>query len=698
MRSDSFAPLRCLFAVVLAAAVAATSVPLLAEERKTDAAASEARIAKAAEYLASDELEGRGVGTKGIDKAADFIADEFRRLGLKTELFEGSPFQTFSMTVSSDLGPKENNRLTLVGPPVVKVTDGDAAEDAATEDADEPIKLELELEKSFMTLAVGGNGEVEAPLVFVGYGITDKTNQYDDYAGVDVKDRVVLMIRKEPQQGDPKSVFNGDKPSQHATFMRKIANAYEHGAKAVILVNDDYDLQQRAASERKAWHADLEKIAEARSKLAGAEALDPAASAAVYAEITKLAEGLATRGKRLAAGQDELLAFAGAGQESGHRRMPVWFCLRSAIEPAVKQATGKDLATIEREIDENLQPQSQVLAGWTVVGEARIDQQQAEVKNVVAVLEGEGPLAEETIVIGAHYDHIGYGGPGSLAPWTHEIHNGADDNASGTAALIETAERLVAAGKAPRRRIVFIAFTAEERGLVGSAYYCRNPRFPLERTVAMINMDMVGRLRDDKLIVYGTGTAGEFDGLVDELGVQHGFKITKHEGGFGPSDHSSFYAQKIPVLHLFTGNHSDYHRPSDTAEKLNIAGMRRVVDYLVDATLAIDALDAPPAYREIKKIEHIGDSGGDRPYFGSIPDYASDDVEGLPLMGVAPEGPAAKAGLKAGDVIIGLGESRIGGIEDFDSALRKFKPGDKAKVKVRRDDKELELEVEFGRR
>jgi hypothetical protein len=377
--------------------------------------------------------------------------------------------------------------------------------------------------------------------------------------------------------------------------------------------------------------------------------------------------------------------------------MPVWFCLRSSLEPVIKQATGKDLAAIEKEIDANLTPLSQALPGWNVQAEASVNQVQAEVKNVVGVLEGEGPLADETIIVGAHYDHVGFGGPGSLAPWTHEVHNGADDNASGTAALIETAERLVASGITPKRRIVFIAFTAEERGLIGSAYYCRNPRFPLEKTIAMLNMDMVGRLRDDKLIVFGTGTAAEFDALVSEAAARHSLQVTKKEEGFGPSDHSSFYAQKIPVLHLYTDSHADYHRPTDDADKLNIPGMRRVVDYLVDVIGRIDSAETRPSYREIKRVASIGD-GGDRPYFGSIPDYASEDVEGLKLMGVSPNGPAAAAGLQGGDIIIGLGESKITGIETYDSALRKFKPGDKTKVKLRRGDKIMELEVTFGKR
>jgi Zn-dependent M28 family amino/carboxypeptidase len=318
------------------------------------------------------------------------------------------------------------------------------------------------------------------------------------------------------------------------------------------------------------------------------------------------------------------------------------------------------------------------------------------VKNVVAVLEGEGPLADETIVLGAHYDHLGLGGAGSLAPWTTDIHNGADDNASGTATLLEAARRLATSGEKPRRRIVFIAFTGEERGLLGSAHYVRQPRFPLESTVAMFNLDMVGRLNENKLQVFGTGTAKEFEPLVDKLGEQYGFQIAKHPGGFGPSDHSSFYAKKIPVLHLFTGTHSDYHRPSDDSPKINVEGMRRVADMLVDVVRATDAAEAKPTYIEIKRVEALGD-GGDRPYFGSIPDYGG-NVEGLLLSGVVEGGPAEKGGLKGGDVIVKLGDSKITGIEDFDSALRKHKPGDKIKVTVQRDGKPVELEVTLSRR
>jgi Peptidase family M28/PDZ domain/PA domain len=645
--------------------------------------AAENRIQSAVEYLASDALEGRGVETEGINKAADYIANEFTKLGLKTEIFDKSPFQKFEITIKSELGPEDKNTLAIQGLPM--------------SDGKEPMRQILKLGESFTPMAVGGSGTLQAPVVFVGYGITDKTNNYDDYANVNVKDKIVIIIRKEPQQDDPKSVFNGTNPSQHATFMRKIANASEHGASGVILVNDDFDLANKMTSDKKSWREELDKLAEIRQQLTQPN-LATEEEQKLTQEINRLAESIATRGTRLKQGYDELVAFSGAGEESTHRKTPVWFCLRSVIDPLIQQAIGKNLAALEDAIDADLKPRSQELTGWQIMGEANVVQKKAEVKNVVAVLEGTGPLAEETIVVGAHYDHVGWGGAASLAPWTHEIHNGADDNASGTAALLEVAKRLTSGDFKPRRRIVFMAFTAEERGLLGSAYYCRHPRYALDKTIAMFNMDMVGRLNNDKLIVYGTGTAPEFDPWVNELGKKHTFEITKHEGGFGPSDHASFYAQKIPVLHLFTGTHDDYHRPGDDTAKLNVPGIRRVVDLLCDVIYKTNALDTRPAYKEIKKFEHIGDSGGDRPYFGSIPDYSKADAGGLALMGTVPEGPAAKAGLKAEDIIVQFGESKITGIEDFDSALRKFKVGDKVKLKVKRGDKVIDIEVTLGKR
>jgi len=661
---------------------------LLAAE---SAAVAEARLKESVGYLASDALEGRGVGTQGLDKAADYIAGQFKQLGLKTDLFGGSPFQQFEVTVAAEMGPQEHNRLTLVG----------------TESDGSPKRIELKLSESFTPLALGGSGEFDAPLVFAGYGITaknlkrgDETLTYDDYARVDVKGKVVMLIRKEPQQKDDKSPFDGKRASQYATFARKISNAADHGAAAVIIVNDEAELDSRRDEKSKVLTTALDKLAELKQKLSSTETAGDTLPR-LAKEISQVAAEAAEASATLANTTDSLLPFSGAGDTSSRSKLPVYFCTRAVIDDVLKAAATKDLATVEREIDSDLTPRSFELRGWRAAGKANVIEKKAQVKNVVAALEGEGPLADETIVLGAHYDHLGFGGSGSLAPWTTDIHNGADDNASGTSVLLELAHRLATAPSKPRRRIVFIAFTGEERGLLGSAHYVREPRFPLEKTIAMLNLDMVGRLHDNQLAVYGTGTAKEFDPLVERLCSEQGFKITKHAGGFGPSDHSSFYSKKIPVLHLFTGTHSDYHRPSDDAEKLNIEGMRRIADLIMDIVKDIDVSSERPTYVEIRRVERIADAsdtGGDRPSFGSMPAYPNPVKDGVLLEAVLEGSPAEKAGVKGGDVLLKLGDDKITVLEDFEAALRQHKPGDRIKVIVRRGEKQIETEVTLGRR
>lgn len=650
--------------------------------------ASNKRLKESVTYLASDELEGRGLGTKGIDKAADYLAAEFARLGLKTDLFEGTAFQKFKVTTGAELGPVDANKLFLQGPP--------------EKEGAEPKKLELALGKEFTPLAMGGSGKVSAPLVFVGYGITAKDLKkdfvYDDYEGVDVKGKIVVIIRKEPQQENKDSIFDGVASSSHADFREKIANATAHGAVAVILVNDSLELKNRTQLAQKQLADSLDALVQHQTKFK--EIKEPTVDEfAIYvSRAEKLASSAAESAKLLGTSVDGLFPISGGADGSG-RKIPVFFCLRETIDGLVKGALGKDLATIEKEIDGDLKPQSKDLTGWSASGEANILRKEAEVKNVIAVLEGEGPLANETIVVGAHYDHLGFGGAGSLAPWTTAIHNGADDNASGTSTLLEVATRLAHSGKKPRRRIVFMAFTGEERGLLGSKYYVKNPRFALENTIAMYNLDMVGRLKDNKLAVYGTSTAKHFDAMVEELSKQMGFVLTKYEGGFGPSDHHSFYARKIPVLHFFTGTHTDYHRPSDDPEKLNIEGMRRVADMLAEIIQRTDATDARPEYVEIKKIESVASSGGGEraSSLGTMPDYNA-KADGVVLELIMPGGPAEKAGLKAGDVLTKFGDLKISNIEDFENALRKHKPGDKVKLMAKRGAEDVELEATLGTR
>jgi hypothetical protein len=658
--------------------------PIAAAADTAAEAASELRLKTSVEYLASDGLEGRGVGTKGLELAAEYLAAEFARLGLKTDLFDGTPFQKFSVTTGAELGAKEKNQLVLVGPP--------------EKEGGDPRRIALELGKAFHPLAIGGSGQITAPLVFVGYGIsaTDLENnaKYDEYEGLDVKGKVVVIIRKEPQQELKESVFSGVRPSRHAHFATKISNAFGHGAAAVLLVNDGLELRQRRDDEKRAFDETVDRLVESRRKFKENPHATPTDREKHASEIGQLAEQIALLSKRQSENPDPVLPLDGAGIDAGHRQLPVLFCGRQSIDGLVKAALGKDLAAIEKEIDETLKPQSAELAGWSASIQADVIHKEADVKNVMAVLEGEGPLADETIIVGAHYDHLGMGGAGSLAPWTSAVHNGADDNASGTSTLLEIAHRLVTSEKKPRRRIVFIAFTGEERGLLGSAHYVRQPRFPLEKTIAMYNLDMVGRLKDDKLVVYGTGTAQNFDPLIEKLCQEMGFKLSKQPEGFGPSDHSSFYARKIPVLHLFTGTHTDYHRPSDDADKLNVPGMRRVAELVTRIVEQTDATDARPQYVEVKGAVTMlaGDPSSPRPSLGTIPDEGA-NADGVPLIGTLPGSAAERAGVQAGDILQRLGDTRIANINDFENALRKHKPGDKVKLIVKRGDKTVELEA-----
>jgi hypothetical protein len=642
-----------------------------------DASLVENRLSQAARYLASDELEGRGVGTKGLDLAAAYIAQQFRDIGLKTEAYDGQPFQKFTMTTGASLGP--HNELVLIGP--------------SPEAGKDPQSVAWKLGEQFNPLAIGGSGKFDLPLVFVGYGISGKDEKYDDYANVDVKDKAVVILRHEPQQNNPHSEFNGTKTSTHAPFKRKVSNAYEHGAAAVIFCTDDFDIQKTVAALRKRWQTAVDEIADENTKfkaLANPSADDHKKH---EEQIRRLADDVKKFAEQLDAAKDPLLEFDGAGPDAAEgRNFPVLYCRRGALDPIIRSSLGKTLAQVEAEIDQGPNPHSRALTGWRMVGETSVERQETEVKNVVGVLEGEGPHARETIVIGAHYDHLGFGGAGSASPGVREIHNGADDNGSGTTVLIEVARQLASRAKKLPRSVVFVAFTGEERGLIGSARYVRNPLVPLESTVAMLNMDMVGRLQDEKLIVHGTGTAEEFDALVERFGKQYGFEITKKPGGFGPSDHSSFYAAKVPVLFFFTGSHKDYHRPSDDFDKLNIAGMRRIGQMVSEIAVTLAEADTRPRYVEVKGGNETLGGGGDRPYFGSIPDFSQDE-SGYALTGVTNGGPAQRAGIKAGDIIIQLGDSKIGNLEDFDSALRKYKAGDKVPVVVKRGSEQIRLEA-----
>ena len=308
-----------------------------------------------------------------------------------------------------------------------------------------------------------------------------------------------------------------------------------------------------------------------------------------------------------------------------------------------------------------------------------------------------------TLVVGAHYDHLGYGGESSLAPNQHVPHVGADDNASGVAAMMEVAARAAGRAKAgalPLHNLVFCAFTGEEMGLVGSGHFVDQPTRPLESIEAMLNMDMVGRLREHRLLVMGVGTAGEFPDLVARVNrASESFDLKTSSDGFGPSDHSSFYKRKVPVLMLFTGAHADYHKPSDTWDKINYEGLAQVSRF---AAAIVDSLDARPrpSYVVAKADStagRIAGGGGYGAYLGTIPDYLKTEG-GVLLSGVRNGSPAEQAGIQGGDVIVKFDGVRIDNIYDYTFALRSRKPGQQVRITVKRGSADVDLLATLGRR
>ncbi len=630
-------------------------------------------------YLASDELEGRGIGTKGLNKAADYIRDQFKEAGLDVTQVNGGAFQFFKMTTKAILG--KPNTLTLLGP--------------------HGQKIELKPDVDFVPCSFGGGGKISGDLVFAGYGLDD--HDFREYQGLDVKGKVVIIMRRNPGQSEEEQDGMGPGPNgpprrrQSAADLRsKLSNAIAAGASAVIFLNDPFSVRKNAKDAESRVRRATNHLVDAAIALDAAQEKG-ANSSAVTDAIKELREDV-TKLKKAKADvknpeNDPFMKF-GYGGTGSNTSIPVVQLSLSAVNRVLEPALGKSITQLEAAIDKDMKPKSAALAGWKAEGVTTIDRSPTEVKNVIGVLEGEGPKKDEIVIVGAHYDHLGRGGLGSLMPGSHEIHNGADDNASGTVSVLELARRFGQRGKKPPRKLVFMTFSGEEEGLVGSAYYVKNPVFPLNKTIAMINLDMVGRLKDDKLTVYGVGTSPHWEKLLKKLAPTHQLHLILKPEGFGPSDQSSFYGKKIPVLHFFTGTHPDYHRPTDKWPKINITGMDRVVDLVEQIVADTDENPTPPQYVEVKGNAQIQRQGS-RPYFGSIPDFGS-EVKGYAIQGVSPGSPSDKAGLKGGDVIIEIGGRKITGLDDFDLALRRFSAGDTIDVTAQRGKETVKLKVTLG--
>jgi hypothetical protein len=631
-------------------------------------------------YLASDRLEGRGVGTEGLDLAADYIATRFRSLGLKPLPGLDGYFQPFDVTTAESIDPATS--LASAG-------------------------QTWKLKENFTALSFSGQGKFAGPVAFVGYGITDPKIPYDDYANVDVKGKVVMAMRFEPHDEKGKSRLvktdHGAKedytPNAHLETKARVAA--EHGAAALLLVNPPAHHDQ---------------------------------------------------------GDDPLLPFS--RQYVGGVSLPVLQVKRAVADELLKRGGASTLAALQQQIDQHLRPASTDLKDVAVSGNVAIKRTKKTVRNVIAYLPGAGPHADEYVMVGAHYDHLGWGGPGSLmnmptshaalqvpgqikelitpgtdpaanahptthpatspaattrptsAPTTRAIHHGADDNASGTATVLELARLFAhraAAEHPPQRSIIFATFTAEESGLIGSARFANHPPIDLKKVAAMLNLDMVGRIRKNLLYVGGGGTAAPFHEFLKKVDGDSPLEFKNFgDGGMGPSDHMSFALKKIPVLFLFSGIHEDYHRPTDTADKINYDGMAQVARMSVELiddlagmqkSQYVDAADKGSMMSPMSAGTGGEVEGGRRASLGVIPEYGEEeDGKGVKIGGTSAGTPAAKAGLQAGDVVLKLGDQPTGTLMELSTALNSHKPGDKVKLVYRRGTKEITTEITLATR
>ncbi len=365
--------------------------------------------------------------------------------------------------------------------------------------------------------------------------------------------------------------------------------------------------------------------------------------------------------------------------------------VRTEVAEKMVSATGKDLREIQQEINRTKRPLSFDLP-VKVHLKTEVVRERRKTANVIGYLPGSDPqLREEVVIIGAHYDHLGLGGEGSRARRPYgAIHYGADDNASGTAGVLELAEYFASRQPRPARSLLFIAFSGEEMGLLGSSFYVKSPVIPLEKTAAMINFDMIGRLRRGRLVTIGTGSSPIWKPLLQKANNPLGLRLVESESGFGASDQTPFYSKGIPVLFFFTGSHAEYHTPEDTWETINADGERKVLELAVRVVEAVANHPERPAFTRVPSTERM--PGAFRVYLGTIPDY-SEEVVGVRLTGVREGSPAEKAGLREGDIIVQVGGREIRNVYDYTYALADLEPGQPVTIVVVRGGKRVTLTV-----
>ncbi len=635
--------LRFFLALILCAGV---SVSTLAQ---TQSAPNAERLRQHVVYLASDALEGRRTGTAGANDAAHYIAGEFSQIGLRPA------FQTIR-NPRNRAEARSNYRQKFPYIAGVKLGSGNELSYGAETGA----VTNLRAGEDWSPVGFSPNTRVEKKqAVFVGYGITAPELNHDDYAGGIVSGKIAIAFSGTPDNDNPHDRF-----ARYKDERWKAIAAHNAGASALVLI---------------------------------------------------------VRAEKF---QDSHLSRLRYDNSAGASALPV-----AAVSRGVAQALlgGSSLADLEDDARSGKERASNGRKSFLTLSTVLV-REETPAFNIVGVLDGSDPvLKKEAIIIGAHYDHLGMGGEGSLVPGKTAVHHGADDNASGVAGLLELARSFSAKRVRPKRTIIFIAFSGEEEGLLGSSYYVNNPVMPLANTVAMINMDMIGRAKDKKLVIGGVGTAQDWRTLINDAQLAQSVVVdagnpaahalsnmpmvvgangrtvvssnrseqmilTLNEDGFGPSDHSSFYAKQIPVLFFWTGTHNDYHKPSDTADKINYEDEVKILQLVARIVRDVSASDKRPTYTLAKSAASSGRAGGFRVYLGTVPNY-SDSNDGLLLDGVREDSPAAAAGLKPGDKIVKLAGRDIRNVYDYTAALGEMKAGEEYEVEVVRGAERLKLKI-----
>lgn len=549
-------------------------------------------------FLASDELQGRRGGSAFEKQAADYLVAEFSRYGLAPAGTDGY-LQGFPITLGVRLAPGNHLRS------------GNRSWTAA--------------DSVLLPWANSRSGDFKGAFTFAGYGLSIPEMKYDDYADLEVKGKVVLILRYGPDGSqNPHSEFGPYWPLRD-----KIKRAAEKGAVAVLL---------------------------------------------------SLAPG--------ETGQDTLLPLD-RERMMAESDIPV-LQIHADLAVELMQNAGQDLNALVKTIADSRKPAS-VATSLEVSGTVALEADKRTSHNVAAKVKGTDPKAG-TIVIGAHYDHLGMGESGSLfrGP-VAQIHNGADDNASGTAGLLELAAYF--AQNPARHDLLFLGFGSEEMGLLGSDYYVNNPTVDLKSMRAMINMDMIGRMVDRKLLIFGTGSSTDWDGLLNAANTDK-LELKLVPDGTGASDHTSFYNKQIPVLHYFTDTHPDYHKPSDDADLINYDGQVRVLEHVQRVVKAIDGLPAAQLAYTKAPVTQTRQMTVARVSLGLLPDY-SHTGPGMKITGATDGRPGAKAGLVAGDIIVKIGEIAVKDIYDYMESLNKLQPGMSTTITVKRGEQELTLPIQL---